>query len=97
MTAVQTLVLGWDPPNSNLQIDLTHQQWAGLSNVFIFPLNTKQNLTISVDGSALTNTLSKVHAVGTDLPYWYNLNPYFDPNVNIMIGTSVNQTIAAPV
>jgi hypothetical protein len=97
MTNVQTLVLGWDPPSSNLQIDLTHQQWAGLSNIFIFPLNTNQNLTISVDGHALTNTLSKVHAVGTDLPYWYNLDPYFDPNVNIMIGTSANQTITAPV
>jgi len=97
INSVQNLTLSWDPPNSNLQIDLTHQQWAALSNIYIVPANTNQNLSICVDGNAQLNTLGKIHSIGNDSPHAYILNPYFDPNINVIIGTVGNQTLTAPI
>jgi len=97
INSVQNLTLSWDPPNSNLQIDLTHQQWAALSNIYIVPANTNQNLSIYVDGNAQLNTLGKIHSIGNDSPHAYILNPYFDPNINVIIGTVGNQTLTAPI
>jgi len=97
MNSVQTLCLGWDPQPSNLQIDLTHQQWVGLSNIYLGPAYPLSLLTVSVDGQILTNTLSKIHDLRPDSILNINLDSYFNPNVNILIGTSGNQTITAPV
>jgi hypothetical protein len=97
MNSVQTLSLTWDPPQSNLRIDLTKQQWDGLKNIYIFGSSTSEYLSVYVDGSILSDTENKIKTISNDSSIVLNLDPLHNPNVNKILGTSGNETITAPL
>ena len=60
MSSIEKLVLAWDPPNSNLTVNLTEDQYIMLSKIIVLPSNGPSNLTITVNGTTRSEAISKV-------------------------------------
>ena len=60
MNSIEKLVLAWDPPNSNLTINMTDAQYNMLSKFIVLPANDTVNLKITVNGNIKSDAINKI-------------------------------------